>query len=403
MDTKSEQSPGPRRWQMLAILFTARFALGLQFQAAGAVTPFVLDAFGAGYAGLGTLVGLYLVPGILLTIPCGFLGQRFGEKSVVCAGLGLMCLGGILSGMASDYETLAVGRVLAGVGAIAQFVLLTKMLADWFTGSDIFLGMSLFILGWPVGIAAGGVLLPPLAAAHGWAMVFYLSSALCVIGLGMIALFYRAPQDLPVSAGTGLRPLTRAEFTLVTIAGIAWMLVNGGFMVLLSFGPPALDEQGVPFETAARVVSLMSWVPVVSLPLGGYLASRYGVPVIVMTVGLVGTIAANLAIPYVSAPYVAYLLYGFFITLATPIIGALPAQVLRPEVRGPGLGVFMVWNFVGMAIFPMIGGYLGEAYGSAEMAVLFAAAVMVAALATALTFFAARDRLQPPQDGPTTA
>lgn len=388
----------PRRWSMLGILFVARFALGLQFQAAGAMTPFVLDEFGAGYAGLGTLVGMYLLPGILLTIPYGFLGQRFGDKTVVLAGLGLMALGGIVCSMATEYTMLATGRLLSGIGAIAQFVLLTKMLTDWFTGRDIFLGMSLFIMGWPVGIAAAGVILPPLAAAYGWEVTFYLSTFLCLIGLAAIGLFYCSPDGRPASGTGRLGLLSRSEMTLVTISGVAWMFLNGGFMVLLSFGPPLLDEQGITFETAARVVSLMSWVPVISLPLGGFLASRFGIPMTVLIVGLTGTISVNLAIPYVEAPHIAYLLYGFFITLASPIIGALPAQILKPENRGPGLGIFMVWNFIGMALFPMIGGYLGQAYSSAETAVLFAAAIMGAALLASIGFYVAKAHLQPVDD-----
>ncbi|MEM6625046.1 MAG: MFS transporter, partial [Pseudomonadota bacterium] len=143
-DAQLERPPDPRRWVTLLILFTARFALGVQFQSAGSVTPFVLEEFGSGYAGLGTLVGLYLLPGILLTIPLGFMGQRFGDRLIVLLGLGLMVVGGLLSSMASDYTTLAAGRVIAGIGSIALFVLLTKMLADWFTGRELYFGMSLF-------------------------------------------------------------------------------------------------------------------------------------------------------------------------------------------------------------------------------------------------------------------
>jgi hypothetical protein len=39
---------------------------------------------------------------------------------------------------------------------------------------------------------------------------------------------------------------------LVTIAGLAWMFVNGAYLVLVSFGPVLLDEQGVPFTALMR-------------------------------------------------------------------------------------------------------------------------------------------------------
>lgn len=257
-DAQLERPPDPRRWVTLLILFTARFALGVQFQSAGSVTPFVLEEFGSGYAGLGTLVGLYLLPGILLTIPLGFMGQRFGDRLIVLLGLGLMVVGGLLSSMASDYTTLAAGRVIAGIGSIALFVLLTKMLADWFTGRELYFGMSLFILGWPGGIAAAQVFLPYLAEDFGWSMVFLLTSILCAIGLVSIAAFYRAPAGAAPPSSGRFNMLTRREVKLVSLAGISWMMLNGSYMVLLSFGPVRLSEIGIDFETASVIVSPMS-------------------------------------------------------------------------------------------------------------------------------------------------
>ena len=87
--------------------------------------------------------------------------------------------------------------------------------------------------------------------------------------------------------------LNRRELLLLTIAGLVWMLINGAYLVLLSFGPVFLSEQGTSFAAAGRVVSLMSWVFLFSLPLGGYLATRYRAPNVVMFSGLFG-IAARL-------------------------------------------------------------------------------------------------------------
>ena len=47
------------------------------------------------------------------------------------------------------------GRVLAGIGGAILIVLMSKMITDWFAGKELFLGMAIFIIGWPVGIAAG--------------------------------------------------------------------------------------------------------------------------------------------------------------------------------------------------------------------------------------------------------
>ena len=381
------------RWIMLAVLFVARFALGVQFQTAGSVTPVIVGEFSAGYTGLGTLVGLYMLPGILLAIPAGLLAQRFGDRPVVLASLGMMVLGGAISGLAAEYGLLAAGRVIAGSGGVVLLIVLTKMLADWFTGHELFLGMAIYIIGWPVGIAAGQAIQPILADAAGWRWVLHSSTVLVLVSAFLIALLYRAPADAPAPGRITFVNFSRRELSLVTIAGLAWMFVNGAYLVLVSFGPVLLDQQSVPFDVASRVTSTMSWVFFFALPLGGYLATRYGMPRTVLTVGYVATVIIGALIPYTTVPLLTFTLFGIFYAAAAPVLGALPAQILAPENRATGMGIYYIWYFAGSALLPAAAGYLHEATGTAEGPVLFAVTMMVLTLMLAYTvYFAQRAR-----------
>ena len=59
-----------KRWLVLAVLAFARIAMGFQFQAVASVSPFLVEEFGIDYASIGTLIGLYLLPGVVLAICC---------------------------------------------------------------------------------------------------------------------------------------------------------------------------------------------------------------------------------------------------------------------------------------------------------------------------------------------
>ena len=67
---------------------------------------------------LGLLIGLYMLPGIVIALPGGMLGQRFGAKRVVLVGLALMTIGGALMG-----DTLVVGLAEMGVPGHTGFAL----------------------------------------------------------------------------------------------------------------------------------------------------------------------------------------------------------------------------------------------------------------------------------------
>lgn len=374
------------RWFMLVVLFIARFALGFQFQSAGSVTPFMVQDFDIDYTRVGTLVGLYMIPGLFLTVPSGFIGRRLGDKRIVLLGLTMMVVGGLIAGAADDYTVVAIGRVMSGGGAAVLFVLMTKMLTDWFFDKELFFGMSIFIIGWPIGIAAGQAVQASIADATSWNFVFYLTALGCVIALLAIASLYRAPPDMADRATGSFSALSRREILLVTIAGLVWMLINGAYLVLLSFAPVFLQEQGASFAAAGRVVSLMSWVFLFSLPVGGYLATRFRAPNLVMFTGLAGTVVVGALIPFTDVPFVTFTLFGILYAASAPVVASLPAQVLRPETRGPGFGIYYIWYFAGSALLPVVGGYLKDITGTAASSVLFGAALMMATLTLAGLF-----------------
>jgi MFS family permease len=94
---------------MLAVLFVARTAMGFQFQTVASAGPFLLDALAVDFTALGALIGLYMLPGIFIALPGGLLGQRFGAKRMVRAGLGLMAIGGAVMGVSSSFASAAAG------------------------------------------------------------------------------------------------------------------------------------------------------------------------------------------------------------------------------------------------------------------------------------------------------
>ncbi|MCX5379919.1 MFS transporter [Streptomyces sp. NBC_00091] len=62
-------------------------------------------------------VDAYVIVFAALLIPAGALGDRYGRKGALLAGLGLFAAGGALSALARDPATLIAGRGLCGAGA----------------------------------------------------------------------------------------------------------------------------------------------------------------------------------------------------------------------------------------------------------------------------------------------
>jgi MFS family permease len=380
------------RWLILAVLFIARLALGYQFQSAGSLAPFLIQDLAIDYVQVGLLIGAFLLPGVAISVPSGLLIRRFGDKSIVVAAMALMVGGGVLAGAGRTYGVLLVGRLVSGTGGAILTVVMLKMIIDWFADRELFFGMAVFIIGWPIGIAGAQATQSRWAQVHDWQDVFFGTAALAAVALLLMLLFYRPPSGVRAPTRSERRRLTRSETGMACLAGAIWMFLNGAYLVMLSFGPSELIERGAPIPDADTIVSVMSWVIIVAMPFGGYLANRYGAPDAVMVGGLTAGILLGAHLPFSPVPILSFALFGFVSALATPIVAALPERVLPPDQRGPGFGIYYLWYFGGMPVLIPFAGWLRDATGSSTASLEFAVAMLVACLALLAVFRFAQAR-----------
>jgi predicted MFS family arabinose efflux permease len=376
------------RWRILAVLFLARTAMGFQFQSVASISPFLIDELGIDYAMLGTLIGLYKLPGMVFALPGGMLGKRFGDKQVVLCGLVMMVLGGVLVGSADNYATAVLGRTLSGCGGVLLNILLAKMTMDWFARRELVLAMAILVNSWPFGIALALVSQSAAAVAFGWPVVLYGTAVLALVSFALIAVGYRPPPDLaaPVKTTERLFVLSRAEFGGVSLAAVAWTLYNVGLILIVSFGPTFLTARGLPLEEAAWMVSLGTWLGIGTVPLGGYLAQRWSCPNLVMAVSLSAAVAICAVLPWAESPLLPFIAFGIFAWAPAGPIIALVSETLSADNRAVGMGVFYTWYYAGMGVLPPLAGLARDLSGSPDAPIYFASAMMLCALACVSLF-----------------
>jgi MFS family permease len=154
------------------------------------------------------------------------------------------------------------------------------------------------------------------------------------------------------------------------------MIYNAGFIIVISFSPAFLMELGRSIGEAGFVSSLIMWVMVAAIPLGGLLADRLGATRLLIIVGCLGTALGVGYLTQSAAPLWLVVAIGMMMGLPAGPIMTLPGEVLAPERRGVGLGIYFTWYYVGMAVFPPVAGAIQDATGGAGTSLLFAAALM---------------------------
>jgi len=168
----------PLRWIVLAGLVTARIAWGFQLPIVTILAPGLMEGLALDVVSIGTLAGLFTLPGLVLAIPGGMLSQKLGERRFIVACLVALTAGGILCGLTENFWLLWLGRLIAGSGAIGINVAMTKVVIDWFANKEINTAMSIFLSGFLVGMALAMVSLGQFATPENWPWGFYLASTI---------------------------------------------------------------------------------------------------------------------------------------------------------------------------------------------------------------------------------
>ncbi|MSP01030.1 MAG: MFS transporter [Acetobacteraceae bacterium] len=384
-----------RRWVILGVLFVARTAMGFQYQTIGSSTPYLMDALGIGFTEIGTLIGLYHIAGVFLSLPGGLIIQRFGDKRICACGLTMMAAGGMLIAVADRYGVAIAGRLVSGIGGILFNIVITKMTADWFARREIVLAMAVILSTWPFGIALGLFTQPLIAALFGWRIVMLLSASMCVASLVLVSLFYRVPAAEPSVAAPAARGLglpAGRVLAPVIVAGLIWGSFNAGLVGYFSFVPLLLVERGgTTLAAAGAMTSLALWVGMLSISAGGFVAQRLrrpGATIVLFS----GAAAASLAAIVAGAPpLVACLAFGLAIGPPPGVITSLPTRVLSAADRAAGFGVFYTCHSLLQASGPAIVGWVHDHAGGGA-AVGYAAAMFLVPLPLLVVFEVAARR-----------
>ncbi len=133
---------------------------------------------------IGVALGAYGLSQGLLQMPFGFLSDKYGRKPIIAIGLLLFAAGSLLGALSHSIYVMIIARTLQGTGAIGS--VLIALLADLTLEKDRTKGMA--VIGLSIGLSFSlSMVMSPIIAHHfGLAGVFYLTTLLALLGLGLL-------------------------------------------------------------------------------------------------------------------------------------------------------------------------------------------------------------------------
>jgi MFS family permease len=328
----------------------------------------------------------------------GMLMDRFGPRIVLLAGSSILGLGLVLASRASTVESFQfLYGVLVGAGGGAIFAPLMATVTGWFDRHRS-LAVSLVSAGMGVAPMTVAPIAAYLVSKYDWRFAqLSIGLAVWVLLLPVALLVRRAP--VPVADGPGSRaaesPMTvRAALTSPLFAALALAY----FLSCATHSGPLFHTVSYAISCGLSVIAAVSIYSVEGLAglagriVFGLLGDRFGAGRTFVFGLLLQATAAGCYyfVREQSEFYSVAVVFGFAYAGVMPLYAVLMRENFPLSIIGTVVGAASMASSLGMALGPLAGGLILDAYGSYGRLYIGAFLVGLAAAAIMLLFGPAR-------------
>lgn len=382
-----------RNWPLVAAgALMGCVAVGALFALAVLLTP-MSAATGWSRAGLSGAMTLAFLSMGVAGFGWGMLSDRYGPRVCVLAGsvlLGLACVLASRAGSLLQFQ-LAYG-VLLGAATASFFVPVIAATAASFERRRS-LAISLVSAGVGVAPMTMSPLVAWLIGEYDWRTTLLIVGVLAwAVTLPAVRFVRTVPADAAAAAGevAGTNGMTAAQalrskpFIVLALAYFCCCAAHSGpIFHTVSYAVGC----GLSVTAAVTIYSMEGAAGLGGRLLFGVLADRLGAKPVLVAGLLVQAFAAAsyLSVSQLDGFYVVAIVFGMAYGGTMPLYASLAREAFAPRILGTVLGAAALVSSLGMALGPLLGGWLFDRFGSYTW--LYIGSMMVGLAAAAIALF----------------
>ncbi|HWN14285.1 MAG TPA: MFS transporter, partial [Candidatus Dormibacteraeota bacterium] len=208
------------RWAVLALIMAAQTMANVGPLGIPSIAPLIRESLGLSVTQAGSFLSAYYIGPVLMSLPAGWLADRWGVRGAMILGQALIAVGLGAVAVAPSFSFIVAILVVAGAGYGVLNPTTTKAGMAWFPPRQRATVVGLKQVGLPFGGALGALIMPPVALAFGWRAAVGCSAA----AVGALAvLTWALYRDLPEPEAKGPAP-TPPRFWAVLANRDLWLV-----------------------------------------------------------------------------------------------------------------------------------------------------------------------------------
>jgi len=379
-----EESRGWIRWVVLILMSLIIFSNYYLYDCFSTLKATLQAETGATSTQWGLVRNFYNVPNTFLFMALlgGIFLDRFGIRrtglvfTVLCAlggvitaygvsdvfrggGPGYGLMSSFLPGYSPELKMMMLGRLVFGLGAETQIVMLNKVLARWFMGRELALAFGLKLGVARIGSALGMSVSPRVAASFGFNTALWLGAVVMMAGLVLFIVYMlmdlRTEKLFVTATGDDSTPATDKK---IDFTGVFTLVKNRSYLLIV-FVCASFYAVVFPFQDyladmlkhayhysdvkAGDFTSLIPWGAAVFTIIFGALIDKKGMRATLMIGGALLLVVSTSGFAFKAVtPWLLVPLFGIAYSLVPSAMWPAVALIVEEKRLGTAFG-FMYW------------------------------------------------------------
>jgi MFS family permease len=367
--------PRAFRWIVLVVISLAMFGNYYVYDCISPMADVLKTKLGFSDANIGLLQAIYSIPNIFMVLIGGFIIDRIGTRRATMI-FGVLCLAGAaLTAVSGTVTSMAVGRLVFGLGAESLIVAVTTAIAKWFKGKELSFAFGLNLTIARLGSFAA-LNSPSWAswAYEDWRMPLLISVGFCTFCVTGAILYWVLEARAEKRYALGQANQTdKVVFSDIFRFGLSyWFIVAlcitfySGIFPFQTFAVKFfMEAHGVSRETGGFLSSMLTLFAMVCTPLFGLMVDKVGRRSLFMMAGALLLIPVYLIMAYTQISlYVPMAMMGIAFSLIPAIMWPSVAYVVEENKLGTAYGLMTMIQNIGLAGFNLLIGWANDSTGA---------------------------------------
>ena len=181
--SNSPPARDPRRWLILAVMSLGTLIVFLDLTVVNTALPAISRELGASTSQLQWVVDSYVLVLAGMLMLAGSIGDRYGRKRWMTAGLLFFALGSVVGAMSTSVETLIAGRAIQGLGAAFVLPATLSIVTNTFDRDERGKAIAIWTAVGGIGIGLGPAIGGYLIDRWDWSAAFWIHLPVIAVAL----------------------------------------------------------------------------------------------------------------------------------------------------------------------------------------------------------------------------